>query len=105
MRAVNVYMMYDVLAEDVMNIFYCPSDNAALLGFANAKKGLEEKGYNPRLVQLYKLSSHEIESSNGHLLVSLSDVRPGLMCDLINAPSELERITNELLEKDVLVVD
>lgn len=105
MRDVNVYMMYDVLAEDVMNIFYCPSDNAALLGFANAKKGLEEKGYNPRLVQLYKLSSHKIESSNGHLLVSPSDVRPGLMCDLINAPVELDRITRELLDKDVLTVD
>lgn len=105
MRDVNVYMMYDVLAEDVLNIFYCPSDNAALLGFANAKKGLEEKGYNPRLVQLYRLSSHQVKNSNGHLLISDSDVRPSFMCDLTNAPLELDRITNELLDKDLLTVD
>lgn len=104
-RDLNVYMMYDVLAEDVMSVFYCPSDNAALLGFANAKKGLEEKGYNPKLVQLYKVCSCSVEHlpSGCHFPSFNGDA--GLMCDLLNAPIELERITNELVEKDALQVD
>lgn len=103
MKRVSLFLVYDVLAQDVINIFPCPSDNAAILGFSNSKKAFEDKGYNPRLVQLYKLCDFSFEplKSSANIVLDGSK-RALLICDLLNAPSELERITNELLDSGSL---
>lgn len=103
MKNVSLYLVYDVLAQDVINIFPCPSDNAAILGFANSKKTFEEKGYNPRLVQLYKICDLSFEPLSRSANIVLDGSKYALLiCDLLNAPSELERITNELLDSGSL---
>lgn len=106
-KSFSLYGVYDVLSEDFMNIFPCPSDNAAILGFANAKKSLEEKGYNPRLVVLYSFGTWTFSKLKSGLSIDLSDVNQSAqrLCDLENSSIELERITNELLERDDVMVD
>ncbi len=103
MKRISLYLVYDVLAQDVINIFPCPSDNAAILGFANAKKSFEDKGYNSRLVQLYKVCDLSFEPLSCSANIVLDGSKCALLiCDLLNAPSELERITNELLDSGSL---
>lgn len=108
MHVFGLYLVYDALARDIISLLPAPSDNAALLGFSNAKQNFEAKGYNPRLVQLYKLPSFKLLSSSTSASCSVvqldSDCK--LLCDLLNAPLEVERITNELLDNNSLnVVD
>lgn len=105
-KSFSLYGVYDVLSEDFLNIFPCPSDNAAILGFSNSKKQLEEKGYNPRLLVLYSLGSWHITHLKSGLSINLADVNSSAckLCDLENAPIELERITNELLESDNVMI-
>lgn len=103
MKKMSLYLVYDVLAQDVISIYPCPSDNAAILGFSNSKKSFEEKGYNPRLVQLYKVCDLDFEPLNSAANIILSGPRcVPMLVDLLNAPSEIERITNELLDSGSL---
>lgn len=100
-KSVSLYCLYDVLAQDIMNVFPCPSDNAAILGFANAKKDFEDKHYNPSLLQLYRLCTFDFSTLSKGIHGSVSNSGCFvLLCDLLNAPLELERITNELLEDE-----
>lgn len=100
-KSVSLYCLYDVLAQDIINVFPCPSDNAAILGFANSKKSFEDKQYNPSLLQLYRLCSFDFNVLSKGVRGNVSDSGCFiLLCDLLNAPLELERITNELLEDE-----
>lgn len=105
MSGMKLFLLYDKLAQDIMNVFPCPSINSAILGFANSKKGFDEKGYNPRLLELYYLGDVDVDTKSQHVLFQQNFNFARFVTNLADAPAELERITNEMLDEGAMSPD
>lgn len=105
MSGMKLFLLYDKLAQDIMNVFPCPSINSAILGFVNSKKGFDEKGYNPRLLELYYLGEVIVDSKFQAVNVHLTGDFAKFITNLADAPVELERITNEMLDSGAMSPD
>lgn len=105
MSGMKLFLLYDKLAQDIMNVFPCPSINSAILGFVNSRKAFDEKGFNPRLLELYYLGEISVDSRSQHVLFQQNFNFAKFVTNLADAPAELERITNEMLDEGAMSPD
>lgn len=106
MTAYHVYMVYDQLAGEPISIYHCPNDNVAILSFANASQGFQDKGYNLNLVSLYALTCFDMFKPDTGLAF-IKDVSSGHhyhICTLAESRSRLQEVYDSLIcsDKDVM---